>query len=579
MKSSEPTHEATDRCNLFGEGYRSSPLAPWFAPGWRATQCAVFRAEAQAWVADDPDPETRAEVERWLATDDEVALREAFHRRASFGTSGIRGPLGPGTSRVNRRLARQVAAGLARHVGPGATVVVGRDGRHLSPELAHDAAAVLAGAGVHALTLPGTVPTPLLAFAVRHLGCAAGVMVTASHNPPGDNGLKVFADDGGQLLPPTDGTIAAAIDDVTGVRSLPLGQPAPLGDDVLDAYLDAAAARVPPGPRDIRVVHTALHGVAGAPLAQLFTRSGLPAPIAVGSQAAPDPNFPTVRSPNPEEPEALELAIGEAARHHADLVLATDPDGDRLAVAVPEGARWRRLTGDEIGVLLAEQALTTTSGPGRVVASSLASSRMLGALAAEAGAEWVTTLPGFKWVARAADGRPGAHFVFGYEEALGYAVHDLVRDKDALTAAAAFAVLVAEMQDAGESVGSRLDALERRHGVHATRRWSLPLPGAAGVPRMQRAIDHFIESPPRIVGGLRVQAITRVAADLLVLELDGDARVVVRPSGTEPRLKAYVEAIEPVDTSLDRARAGARDRAERLRTSLAALLTEAASEL
>jgi len=547
--------------------------------GTRGTQCAVFRAEAQAWVVDDPDPVTRAEVERWLLSGDEAELREAFHRRASFGTSGIRGPVGAGTSRVNRRLARQVGAGLAAHVGAGAVVVVGRDGRHLSSELAGDVAAVLAGAGVRALTLPDTVPTPVLAFAVGHLGCAAGVMVTASHNPPGDNGLKVYAHDGGQVVPPGDQAIAAAIEGVTGVRELPLATATPLGPEVLEAYLDAAAARVPSGARAVQTVHTALHGVAGTPLALLFERAGLPAPIAVSSQAAPDPDFPTVRSPNPEEPEALELAIGEAARHHADLVLATDPDGDRLAVAVPEGARWRRLDGDEIGILLADQALASTSGPGRVVASSIASSRLLGALAAEAGAEWMTTPPGFKWIARAADGRPGARFVFGYEEALGYAVHDLVRDKDALTAAAAFAVLVAELGAAGESVASRLDALERRHGVHATRRWSLPLPGAAGVARMQRAIDHFIEAPPRVVGGLRVQAITSVAADLLVLELDDDARVVVRPSGTEPRLKAYVEAVAPVGASLDRARASARDRAERIRTSLAALLTEAASEL
>jgi phosphomannomutase len=537
----------------------------------------VFRAEAQAWVADDPDPDTRAEVERWLASGDDAELREAFHRRVGFGTSGIRGPLGPGSSRVNRRLARQVAAGLAAHAGRGATVVVGRDGRHLSAELAADVAGVLAGAGVQALVLPGTVPTPVVAFAVRHLGCAAGVMVTASHNPPGDNGLKVFADDGGQLLPPTDRIIAAAIDEVTGVRSLPIGEATQLGDDVLDAYLDAAAARVPPGARDGRVVHTALHGVAGAPLARLFERAGLAAPVAVGSQAAPDADFPTVRSPNPEESEALELAIGEATRLQADLVLATDPDGDRLAVAVPEGARWRRLTGDEIGVLLADQALASTSGAGRVVASSLASSRMLGALAVEAGAEWVITPPGFKWIARAADDRPGTRFVYGYEEALGYAVHDLVRDKDALTAAAAFAVLAAELRAAGESVTSRLDELERRHGVHATARWSLHLPGAAGVGRMERAIDHFIEAPPRRVGGLDVRAITSVAADLLVVELDEAARVVVRPSGTEPRLKAYVEVVAPAGPSLDHARAGAHEQAERIRTSLAALLTEAAS--
>jgi phosphomannomutase len=526
---------------------------------------------ARAWAADDPDPATRATLEAWLRDGDEAALVEAFRERLQFGTAGIRGAVGPGPNRMNRRLVRRVAAGVAAHVGSG-TVVVGRDGRHGSVEFAADAAAVLAGAGLRTLVLPGPVPTPVLAFAVSHLGCVAGVMVTASHNPPADNGIKVYGGDGAQIVPPTDEAISAAIDAVGGVLDLPLGEPEALGDEVLHAYLDAAVARIPPGPRDVTLVHTAMHGVGTAPLVALFERAGFPAPHLVGPQAEPDPAFPTVAFPNPEEPGALDLALAEAARVGADAVIANDPDADRLAVAVVDAGTWRPLTGDELGALLAEQALATTSGDDRLVASSIVSSTLLGRLAAEAGVAWATTLTGFKWIVRAVEQHPGSRFVFGYEEALGYAVHDLVHDKDGLTAAAAFAALAARLKAEGRTVTDQLESIHRRHGLHATRQWSVRLEGAEGAARIDAAVAGLAATPPTVVAARAVVRVDRPADDVIVLQLDGDARAIVRPSGTEPKLKSYFQVVVAVGDDYGAARAEATRQLDELQTGVAEVL-------
>jgi phosphomannomutase len=526
---------------------------------------------ARAWAADDPDPATRATLEGWLRDGDEAALAEAFRERLQFGTAGIRGAVGPGPNRMNRRLVRRVAAGVAAHVGSG-TVVVGRDGRHGSVEFAADAAAVLAGAGLRALVLPGPVPTPVLAFAVTHLGCVAGVMVTASHNPPADNGIKVYGADGAQIVPPTDEEISAAIDAVGDVLALPLGEPEQLGDEVLDAYLEQARGRVPRGPRDVTLVHTAMHGVGTAPLLALLERAGFRAPHLVGAQADPDPDFPTVAFPNPEEPGALDLALAEAARVGADAVVANDPDADRLAVAVVDQGRWRPLTGDELGALLAEQALATTAGADRVVASSIVSSTLLGNLAADAGVPWVTTLTGFKWIVRAVDQHPGARLVFGYEEALGYAVHDLVHDKDGLTAAAAFAALAARLKAEGRTVVEQLEAIHRRHGLHATRQWSVRLEGAEGAARIHAAVSGLAATPPTAVGPRTVVRVDRPADDVIVLQLTGDARAIVRPSGTEPKLKSYFQVVVPVGDDYGAARAEAQQQLDELQAGVAEVL-------
>ena len=448
-----------------------------------------------------------------------------------------------------------MAAGLAAHLldrdGEAARlggVAVGRDARHRSPELAEEVAAVLAGAGIPALVLPGPCPTPLLAFAVRHLDAAAGVMVTASHNPPEDNGLKVYGADGAQIVPPTDALISTAIDTVGPTLEIPLAPPEDplvrrLGSEVLDAYLVAAATIVPPGPRHLRLVHTAMHGVATDPLLRLFAQAGIEAPVAVEAQAQPDPDFPTVTFPNPEEPGALDLALSEARRIGADAVIAHDPDADRLGVAVREQTGWRQLTGDELGSLLADHLLGHGGGDDRLVVRSVVSSTLLDRIAESHGARSAATLPGSKWIVRAADERPGTSFTFGYEEALGYVVTDLVRDKDGLTAALVFADLAGELHLAGDSVPGRLEDLARRHGLHATRTWSVRVTGPDARSRIERAVARVVDEPPAVLAGAAVVGVDRPAGDVIVLDLEGGSRVVVRPSGTEPKVKCYLQVV------------------------------------
>lgn len=521
---------------------------------------ADLEARARAWSADDPDPETQAELSALLlaadggATDGgvmaEAAVAERFGAQLEFGTAGLRGPLGAGPARMNLVLARRTAAGLAAHLlttDPASSstgLVVAHDARRRSADFAADVAAVLAGAGLPAVVLPGPSPTPLLAFAVTHLGCAAGVMVTASHNPREDNGVKVYAGDGAQIVPPTDALIAAAMAAVATVSDLPLGVARTLGDEVLEAYIERAAGLVGHGPRDLRLVHSAMHGVATEPLLRLFRRAGFAEPHLVALQSQPDAAFPTVAFPNPEEPGALDLALAAAAEVQADAVVANDPDADRLAVAVPDGrGGWRALTGDELGGLLADHVLGRTGGADRLVVTTVVSSSLLGRLAEAHGVRFATTLTGFKFVARAADHRPGARFTFGYEEALGYAVSDMVRDKDGLSAALMFAEMAAEMKAEGETFDRRLEGLARRFGLHTTRQWALRLPGVEGATRIAAAVEGMVSSPPSSLAGLRVLATELPAPDVVVLHLDGGARVVVRPSGTEPKLKVYLQVV------------------------------------
>ena len=512
---------------------------------------------ARAWLDDDPDPASSAELRRILDDGDEAALAESFGDRLRFGTAGIRGPLGPGPNRMNVRVVRRLAAAVAAWCGDG-PVVVGHDARYRSADFAAEAASVLAGAGLPAVVLPGPVPTPVLAFAVRHLDCRAGLMVTASHNPRDDNGIKVYDGTGAQIVEPADLAIAAAMEDVRSVRGLPLGRADRAGTEVLDAYLDAAAGRVPAGARDLSIVHTALHGVATSPLQALLARAGFAPAHVVGTQADPDPAFPTVTYPNPEEPGALGHALAEGTLVGADIVLANDPDADRLAVAVPDGGEWRILTGDEIGALLGDQALRTTSGGDRRVASSLESSTVLGKLAAEHGATWQQTLTGVKWIVRVADDDDAARFVFGYEQALGYVVNDVVRDKDGLAAAAAMAALAAECKAQGATLVDRLDTIARRHGLHATRQWSTRVEGIDGMRRAADAVRRLGAAPPATLAGLAVERVEEPAADVVVLWLAGGSRVIARPSGTEPKLKTYGLVVEPdparwaeVDARLD----------------------------
>ena len=562
---------------------------------------AELRAEAERWIAGDPDERDRAELRALLDDGGEAAgadLADRFGARLEFGTAGLRGAIGAGPNRMNRAVVRAATAALAgwlsSYRGPDAAqagVVIGCDARHRSDEFAEEAARVLGGAGIRARLLPPRQPTPLLAFAVRHLRAAAGIMITASHNPPADNGYKLYLGDGAQIIPPVDKQIAGAIAGLGDLSRIPVALPdspliARLGDEVARAYLDAIVAAVPgpaaPGgePSGVRVVYTPLHGVAAGLALRAFERAGFGPPQVVAAQAEPDPAFPTVAFPNPEEPGALDLALAQARDTGADLVIANDPDGDRLAVAVPDATApggWRALTGDQVGGLLGAYLLDRAPGPepsARLVATTVVSSTLLAKVAATAGVRYAETLTGFKWIVRAADGVPGARFVFGYEEALGYAVTPAVRDKDGMSAALALLSLAATARAAGQSLLDRWDALEAAHGVHLTAQVTLPTRAPAQVMSGLRA------HPPDSVADLPVTAVTDLAAgasglppsDVLTYHLAG-ARVVIRPSGTEPKVKAYLEVVEPVvGGSLAAARSAAAGRLAPLRAAVAALV-------
>ena len=573
-------------------------------------------ARAVTWRDADPDPSTRAEIDRLVGQVNgsdpgrgRIALADLTDRFAGslqFGTAGLRGEVAAGPNRMNRAVVIRAAAGLGRYLldtlgprhpaGPP-TVVIGYDARHGSTGFARDSAAVLTAAGCEVSLLPRPLPTPVLAFALRRLGCDAGVMVTASHNPPRDNGYKVYLGgrvepgpgQGAQIVPPADAAIAERIAAAPGAVEVPLAADGwrLLGEDAIDDYLTAAVGVLDArGPRDLDLVVTPLHGVGGAVLARAQTAAGFAEPYLVPQQAAPDPDFPTVAFPNPEEPGAIDLALAAAAERGADLVIANDPDADRCAVAVPlagadrsQPAGWRMLRGDEVGALLGAYLLGRRGNrPGHRVASSIVSSELLAAIAAAHGVRHESTLTGFKWLARVPD------LAYAYEEALGYCVApDLVRDKDGVTAAILVAELAAGLRARGRSLLDALDDLEVRHGVHATDQLSVRVDDLALI---DRAMARWRSRPPARLAGAEVVSVEDLAdggaglppTDALRWRTADDVRVVVRPSGTEPKLKCYLESVVPLAAGADRlaalaeARAVAADRLARARTDLAAAL-------
>ncbi len=511
---------------------------------------------AQAWLAEDPDPDTRAELEALIVANNHAELAERFAGRLEFGTAGLRGALGAGPMRMNRVVVIRAAAGVAAYVRSrgGRAVVVGFDARHNSDVFARDTAAVLVGAGLRALVLPRPLPTPVLAYAIRHLGCDAGIMVTASHNPPQDNGYKVYLGDGAQIAPPTDAEISAAIDAIGPLATVPRGDGwDTLDESVLEAYLDRVAGLVPPtAPRELTMVYTPLHGVGGEVLVDALQRAGFSAPRVVPVQAEPDPNFPTVSFPNPEEPGALDLALEAAVIQDADLVLANDPDADRCAVAVPlpDGSGWRMLTGDEVGALLGAWLLRTTVSSG-TLAASIVSSSLLSTMAQRHDVDFAETLTGFKWLSRVEGLR------YAYEEALGYCVDPAaVRDKDGISAATRIAEMAAALKADGRTLLDLLDDLAREYGLYATLALSLRVTDLAEI---DVAMARLRATPPTSLGGLTVTSVDDLALgsyDLpptegLRYRLAPHGRVVVRPSGTEPKLKSYLEVVLPVATGDD----------------------------
>jgi phosphomannomutase len=531
------------------------------------TDVDELRVRAEAWLADDPDPAARAEL-RTLITGlpgTAAELRDRFAGPLTFGTAGLRGRLRAGPNGMNLAVVTRAAAGLVGWLqaqGGHGPLLIGYDARHGSREFAERTARVATGAGREALLLPRPLPTPVLAYAVRALDAVAGVVVTASHNPPQDNGYKVYlgaglggpAGAGAQIVPPADTGIEAAIQAVGGLAEVKLGEPGTvLPDTIVQGYVDSAAAVLSPGPRDLNVAYTPLHGVGGAVLAAAFERAGFAAPAVVAEQTEPDPDFPTVAFPNPEEPGAMDLLIALATDVRADLAVANDPDADRCAVAVRvPGGGWRPLRGDELGALLADH-LIRQGVPG-VYATTIVSSQLLGALCAARGVPYTETLTGFKWIVRAAE-----DLAYGYEEALGYCVApELVRDKDGITAALRVAELAAALKAEGRTLGDRLDELAVEFGVHATDQLSVRVDDLTEI---TRAMARIRDKPPATLLRADLASVRdrMPEADVLTLRT-ASARVVIRPSGTEPKLKAYLEVVQPVtegDVGTARSRAEA----------------------
>ncbi|MGX8907955.1 phospho-sugar mutase [Streptomyces netropsis] len=545
---------------------------------------------AKSWLAEDPDPDTRDELAKLIDAEDVTELTARFGGTLQFGTAGLRGELGAGPMRMNRAVVIRAAAGLAAYLKKqghaGGVVVIGYDARHKSADFARDTAAVMVGAGLRAALLPRPLPTPVLAFAIRHLGAVAGVEVTASHNPPRDNGYKVYLGDGSQIVPPADGEIAAEIAAIANLADVPRPSAGweTLRDSVVDAYLERTDAVLTAGsPRDVRVVYTPMHGVGHDTLTAAFARAGFPAPTVVAEQAEPDPDFPTVAFPNPEEPGAMDLAFATAREAAPDIVIANDPDADRCAVAVPDPdsvVGWRMLRGDEVGALLATH-LVHKKATG-TFATTIVSSSLLSRIAAAApGAAYEETLTGFKWLARV-DG-----LRYAYEEALGYCVDpEGVRDKDGITAALLIAELAAELKASGRTLTDLLDDLAVEHGLHATDQLSVRVEDLSLIANAMRRLR---EQPPTTLAGLRVSSAEDLSegsaalppTDGLRYHLAGDAtgtvsaaRVIVRPSGTEPKIKCYLEVVVPVTDAS--ALTAARTQAETVLAAIKADLSKAA---
>ncbi len=509
-------------------------------------------AEVEAWIADDPDPVTAALLRSWVETQNEENLKKCFSGFLQFGTAGLRGPIGPGPSCMNRAVVGRTAAGLAKYMKDrGLTsIVIGRDARHGSEDFTQETAQIMSGAGMKVFVLPRPLPTPVLAFAITELGVDVGVMVTASHNPPQDNGYKVYIGptvDGinyraSQIISPTDGFISAEIAAITSLKSQPRGNSwTQLDDEVVEKYVHRTA-KLCKAPGDLKIVYTAMHGVGTQTIQRVFHSAGFASLILVDAQAEPDPDFPTVAFPNPEEPGAIDLALDTARAFGADLVIANDPDADRCAAAVNDPVTgWRMLRGDELGALLGEYIARNTKNG--ILANSIVSSSLLKKIAKHYNLEFRETLTGFKWLAKI----PG--LTFGYEEALGYCVDSAsVNDKDGISAALMLAQLATELAKQNETLLDLLNEIWKRHGFHGTEQISVRVSDLSRIPVLLTSLRN---NPPDQIAGRSVIAIDDLMkpkdglppTDGIRLWLDGDIRIIIRPSGTEAKVKCYIEVV------------------------------------
>ena len=511
-----------------------------------------LRNEVEAWIADDPDPKTAAELQQLLDAQDEITLKKYFNGFLQFGTAGLRGPIGPGPSCMNRAVVGRAAAGIASYMKKrGMTkVVVGRDARYGSEDYTFETAEIMSGAGMDVYILPRPLPTPVLAFATSYLACDIGIMVTASHNPPQDNGYKVYVGpeaDGinyaaSQIINPTDAFIAADIDAVTSLKSLPRGtQWTILDEEVLNEYVKRTSA-LAPRPGDLKVVYTAMHGVGTETVKLVFNQAGFSSLITVDEQCTPDPDFPTVAFPNPEEPGAIDLALKKARDFGAELVIANDPDADRCAAAINDPkVGWRMLRGDELGIVLGEWI--ARSKPKGTFGNSIVSSSALRKISAHYGIDFKEVLTGFKWLAKIED------LAFGYEEAIGYSVDsETVNDKDGVSAAIFLAQVAMDLKRDGLTISDLLNQVWERHGFHGTEQISIRVSDMSAITRLLAGLR---QNPPKEIAGRTVESIDDLAApkdglpptDGLRIWLSGGIRIIVRPSGTEAKMKCYIEVV------------------------------------
>lgn len=539
--------------------------------------------EVESWIAEDPDPSTQEELRQLLKNENEDVLRSCFSGFLEFGTAGLRGPLGPGPSRMNRAVVTKTAAGIAQYMKKNSlqSVVIGRDARYGSEDFTRDTAEIMQGAGFKVFVLPRPLPTPVLAFAVRELRCDVGIMVTASHNPPQDNGYKVYLGgsvsgiryDGSQIIAPADKEISQEISAVPPLPTLKRNQGwNVLDEEIIEKYI-RSTSRLADAPSEIAVVYTAMHGVGTETIEKVFSNAGFPPLILVEEQAQPDPDFPTVAFPNPEEPGAIDLALEKARSMKADLVIANDPDADRCAAAIADNSgAWRMLRGDEVGALLGEYITCSGKSKG-VIANSIVSSSILKKIAEANGYPFKETLTGFKWIAKI------PNLIFGYEEALGYCVDSQsVNDKDGISAALALTQLAVNLKKQGETIDGFLDEIWKKYGYHATKQISVRTTSLDHITRVLGQIRSHVPSAIGEYGVLKFDDLESPSDDLpptngVRFFLAGDIRVIIRPSGTEPKIKCYIEVVRKGEVAT--AKADAHRVLESLDGDLRKLLTSA----